>query len=110
MKRRGGNLFSLASWPTKNELFDSLAKGEGVLVERIVSSGQCTPPGEWLVGEEDEWVALLSGEARLFYEDNTLQELRPGDWVFIPAGLRHRVEYTTSQPPCIWLAVHARMG
>ena len=48
-----------------------LAGGGDVIVERIVSSGQATPVGEWLVGERDEWVVLLEGEAELRYEAGT---------------------------------------
>ena len=33
-------------------------------------------------------------------------KLTAGDYLFIPAHQKHRVEYTSSRPPCIWLAVH----
>jgi len=75
-------------------------------VERIVSSGQTTPPGEWLQGDRDEWVALLEGEAELSFDDGTRVQLVAGDYVLVPAGRRHRVEWTRAQPPCVWLAVH----
>jgi cupin 2 domain-containing protein len=78
-----------------------------VLVERIVSAGQTTPAGEWLEQERDEWVVLLEGEVELVYEDGSRLRLGPGDHVLIPAGERHRVEWTRADPPCIWLAVHA---
>jgi cupin 2 domain-containing protein len=29
-----------------------------------------------------------------------------GDYVFIPARKRHRVEWTEPQQPTVWLAVH----
>lgn len=78
-----------------------------MLVERIVSAGQATAPGEWLEQERDEWVALLDGEAELLYDDGSRLRLGPGDWVVIPAGARHRVLWTSDDPPCLWLAVHA---
>jgi cupin 2 domain-containing protein len=101
------NLFALPADLPEGELVDRLAGGDGVLIERIVSTGQSTPPGEWLQQERDEWVALLRGEAELAYEDGTHVALGAGDVVLIPAGTRHRVERTSTEPPCVWLAVHA---
>ena len=76
-------------------------------LERIVSTGQSTPPGTWYDQPGDEWVALLAGRATLRFEDGGLVELAPGDWLLIPAHERHRVEATSAEPPCVWLAVHA---
>ena len=101
-----GNLFRPPHALPPQELVEALARGEGVLVERIVSTGQATAPGEWLAGERDEWVVLLAGEAELSFESGALR-LESGDYVLIPAGERHRVESTSSDPPCVWLAVHA---
>jgi len=33
-------------------------------------------------------------------------ELGKGDYVLIPPMQKHRVVYTSQEPPCIWLAVH----
>ncbi|MFK7907206.1 MAG: cupin domain-containing protein [Chitinophagales bacterium] len=33
-------------------------------------------------------------------------QLKGGDSVFIEAGRKHRVIFTSKEPPCIWLAVH----
>ncbi|MGK7914030.1 MAG: cupin domain-containing protein [Prochloraceae cyanobacterium] len=102
------NIFNLpASLPTE-ELFEALLSTEGVLIERIISTGQTTPPGEWYDQEQDEWVILLQGEAELSYADGSRSELTAGDYIFIPARQEHRVEYTSSEPPCIWLAVHLK--
>jgi len=102
------NLYGLPEELPADELFEPLAEGGGVLVERIVSTGQSTPPGEWLEGERDEWVVLLRGEAQVALGDGARVDLAPGDHLLLPAGVRHRVERTTTDPPCIWLAVHAR--
>jgi cupin 2 domain-containing protein len=102
-----GNLFRLPGALPEEELVERIAGGADVLVERIVSTGQATAPGEWLEQERDEWVVLLEGEAGIGYEDGSQLRLRPGDYVLIPAGERHRVEWTRDDPPCIWLAVHA---
>jgi cupin 2 domain-containing protein len=103
----GGNLLSDPFGSLSEELVEQVAVGEGVAIERIVSAGQATPAGEWLEQELDEWVVLLEGEAELAYDDGSRLRLGSGDHVLIPAGKRHRVEWTRSDPPCIWLAVHA---
>lgn len=102
------NLFdSLPPAPQPEELFETLCARPGVRIERIVSTGQCSPPGFWYDQPGDEWVALLSGSATLRFEDEaTGRELRPGDWVFIAAHRRHRVERTDATTPSVWLAVH----
>lgn len=102
-----GNLFRIPDPLPKEEFSEPLAAGGGVLVERIVSSGQATPSEEWLVGERDEWVVLLEGEAEVVYDNGAQIALGPGDHVLIRAGQRHRVAWTRADPPCIWLAVHA---
>ena len=101
------NLFSLPDELPAEELFDPIAAGDHVLVERIVSTGQTTPAGEWLEQERDEWVVLLEGRAELSFADGTRVALEPGEHTIVPGGVRHRVERTSTEPPCIWLAVHA---
>ena len=104
------NLFRLPETMPREELFEPLIPDRGVLIERIISTGQATPPGEWYDQERDEWVALLQGRAALAYADGRIVELEAGDAVFIPAHERHRVESTSADPPCIWLAVHGRLS
>jgi cupin 2 domain-containing protein len=89
------------------EQFDILATGQNLRIERIISCGQTTPPDEWFDQDLNEWVVLLQGEATLMYEDSTQFSLTAGDHLLIPAHCRHRVEFTSVEPPCIWLAVHA---
>lgn len=103
-----GNLFAgLPSAPETDERFERLHAGAGVRIERIVSTGQCSPPGFWYDQPDDEWVVLLSGAAQLRLADEEApRALRPGDWVFIPAHARHRVEATDPEQVSVWLAVH----
>lgn len=49
-------------------MFPNPHAGAGVRVERIVSQGHVTPPGQWYDQDWDEWVSLLSGAARLRVE------------------------------------------
>jgi len=73
-------------------------------IERIVSNGQSSPEGFWYQQTEDEWITVLTGAAELEFEDHTIR-LAPGDCLNIPAGMRHRVAWTTSDQPTVWLAV-----
>ncbi len=100
------NLFQLTETKPKEECFEPLIQHPAARIERIVSCGQITPPGQWYDQDEDEWVVLLQGHAQLAYEDGTKTELGPGDYVFLPAHCKHRVVATSQQPPCIWLAIH----
>jgi cupin 2 domain-containing protein len=90
------------------ETLDTLFAARGaVRIERIVSTGQATPDGTWCDQASDEWVLLAAGAARLRIECETQdRELAAGDWILLPAHCRHRVTWTQSQPPAVWLAVH----
>lgn len=102
------NLFDPCPEARRDEVTEVLAGGPGVRVERIVSHGQASPPGFWYDQAEDEWVAVLSGRARLEFADGSLREMAPGDFVLLPAGLRHRVAWTDPAQPTVWLAVFWR--
>lgn len=103
------NIFNLPPSLPNRELFESIISNDKILIERIISTGQTTPPGEWYDQEKDEWVILLQGFATLSYEDGSQIKLKAGDYLFIPAHQKHRVEYTSTSPNCIWLAVHGNM-
>ena len=104
------NLFTPPRGPLDAERIDILVQGGGALVERIFSTGQGTPPGQWYDQDTDEWVAVVQGEAELLFTDGSRQRLSAGDHLFIPARCRHRVEWTSVSPPCIWVAVHLPAG
>lgn len=100
-----GNVFSSVG-ARADELIEQLAGNASCRLERIVSTGQTTPPGEWYDQDDDEWVVMLSGAARLKYEDGSELQLSPGDFVFIPAHRKHRVEWTSPDRETVWLALH----
>jgi cupin 2 domain-containing protein len=101
-----GNLFADLA-PAAEEQFATLAAGGQARIERIVSSGQASPPGFWYDQDEAEWVVLLTGAAGLRFADEAeTRVLRPGDHLLIPAHRRHRVEWTDAQGLTVWLAVH----
>ena len=103
-----GNLFAgLPATPESAERIETLLSQPGLRIERIVSTGQASPPGFWYEQVDAEWVLLVSGEARLRFEDETeARRLRPGDWLPIESGRRHRVEWTATDAATVWLAIH----
>lgn len=90
----------------QEEFFEDLFQGNNFRLERIISTGQITPEDEWYDQENDEWVILLQGRARLLYDSGDEVEINSGDWILIPSHTKHRVIYTSSDPECIWLALH----
>lgn len=106
--RCGMNFFSgLAEAARDGEEFLSLVKHAGVRIERIVSKGHVTPPGEWYEQAWAEWVLVAEGSAELTLEGpNETVRLERGDAFFIPACRRHRVSWTDPARATVWLAVH----
>ena len=101
------NLFTDLPEKLPDELLTTLFEATNARIERIVSHGHISPEGFWYDQDEHEWVVILKGAARLRFEDSTL-EMKPGDFVNIPAHRKHRVEWTTVDEPTIWLAVFYR--
>ena len=76
----GGNLFARLPRTGTDEDIAALLTTPNVRIERIVSTGQASPPGFWWDQEWAEWVVLLTGSAGLRFEGETeLRELKPGD-------------------------------
>lgn len=101
------NLFSAIPDRLDEEFVEELLASEGVRIERIVSRGHCSPEGFWYDQDRPEWVLLLRGSAVLRLADrDELISLGPGDFVNIPAHVRHRVEQTDPDEETVWLAVH----
>ncbi len=89
------------------EIHQELLAGTGYRVERIVSLGHASPPGFWYDQPTPEWVLLVQGAARLRFEGEEQPcELGPGDYVYIRAHQRHRVEWTDARTPTVWLAIY----
>ena len=99
------NLFADLPPQLPAEIVTTLLDAAHVRIERIVSHGHTSPEGFWYDQDRHEWVIMLTGEARLRFEDDVV-EMKPGDFVNIPAHRKHRVEWTTPDEPTIWLAVH----
>ena len=103
-----GNLFAPEATNRPDEEFATLFEGQGLRIERILSTGQASPPGFWYDQGWTEVVVLLSGSAGLLLEgEDAPRVLRPGDFVVLPPHRRHRVEWTDAAAPTVWLAAHA---
>jgi cupin 2 domain-containing protein len=101
------NLFEDLPKGMVEEISETLVDTRHFRLERIISSGQGTPPGEWYDQDKNEWVILLEGSAGLLFEGETeVCVMHPGDYMHIPARRRHRVEWTDSKQKTIWLALH----
>jgi cupin 2 domain-containing protein len=98
------NLFTDIPTNLPQELFTTLLAASNVRIERIVSHGHTSPEGYWYDQDQHEWVLVLQGAARLSIEGE-IKELKPGDSINIRAHQKHRVEWTTTEEPTIWLAV-----
>lgn len=96
-----GNLYADAMPSPGSERFETLLAHRNLVVERIVSSATLTPTA--YVQAQDEWVALLHGEATLDVA-GTAVPLRAGDHLFLPAGVPHSVLQVSEG--ALWLAVH----
>ena len=102
-----GNIFSNIPKHIPQEIFEEIIATENIKIERIISKGHATPDDKWYNQDKNEWVILLKGSAGLLFEgeDNPIT-LDPGDYILIPAHMKHRVEWTDQTEMTIWLAVH----
>jgi Uncharacterized conserved protein, contains double-stranded beta-helix domain len=103
------NIFSDIPEPIPDEIFEHLVERKEVTIERIISKGHSSPDGFWHDQNKDEFVILLKGRAILrFAEHDETLKLRPGDYINIPAHVKHRVEWTPPDQKTIWLAIYYR--
>ena len=100
------NIFSSIPGDIPQELFQDLLTTDAFRIERILSKGQSSPEGFWYDQDENEWLIVLRGSAGLLFEGNdTIIELKPGDYINIPANRKHRVEWTDRNVETVWIAV-----
>ncbi len=106
MKKFNIRDFDAKAFNKCGEVFETIASSANstLKVERILSRGDVSEDGFWYEQDKDEFVMLVSGCARIQTGDSEI-ELKDGDCLLIPKMFRHRVSYTSSNPPCVWLAV-----
>src|ERR1700733_5156885 len=106
-----GSLFDTSSGSVTDEQFTELLAAPGLRIERIVSTGQASPPGFWYDQDWAEFVLVVAGQAGLLIEGEAAPRvLGPGSYVHFPAHCRHRVAWTSAEMPTVWLAVHHQEG
>ncbi len=103
------NFFHSIPADSSQELFAEIHRAERIRIERIVSFGQSSPEGFWYNQDEDEWIMILEGGAGILREDDPqIKEMKPGDYMNIPAHVKHRVVWTVQTRRTVWLAIHYR--
>ncbi len=104
-----GNILAEVPGKLLDEQFQELLSTANVRIERIVSTGQSTPPRQWLDQDWAEWVLVVLGSAKVLFDGEAEPRLLgPGDYLHIPPHARHRVEWTDPDRPTVWLALHFR--
>ena len=101
-----GNLFDRIPDSLPEELVEVLVATPTTRVERIVSQGHVTPADAWYDQDDDELVVVVQGAAELEIAGRDERvRLARGDWLLLPAHLRHRVTWTDPDGDTVWLAV-----
>jgi cupin 2 domain-containing protein len=102
-----GNLFADIPERLPAEQVTPLLTTPNVRIERIVSHCHASPPDFWYDQPQAEWVIVLAGSAAIAFEgEASPRRLKRGDYLHIPAHVRHRVTTTDPTGPTVWLAVH----
>ena len=105
------NIYSNIPEELPNELFEEIIHNSSFKLERIISKGHATPEDQWYDQAEHEWVILLKGSAGIAIEGQAeIVVLKPGDYIDLPAHLKHRLEWTDPATETVWLALHYEKG
>jgi cupin 2 domain-containing protein len=100
------NIFNDIPSNLSKEILDEIISTDKIRIERIISKGQTSPENFWYDQEENEWVIVIKGKAKLkIIDEDELIELNEGDYINIPSHKKHRVEWTDPESETIWLAV-----
>jgi len=104
MNTKVTNIFKNIPKEISEEIFEEIFSNDIIRIERIISKGQSSPTDFWYEQQENEFVILLKGKATISINENKIQ-LNSGDYINIPAKVKHRVEWTDPNNETIWLAV-----
>lgn len=88
------------------EYLENILVNPNFRLERIISFGHITPSDYWYDQEEDEFVLLLKGNAKILLENDEIIELKEGDYVIIPKHLKHKVIYTDTENKTFWITCY----
>ena len=101
------NIFSNIPDNLPDELIEIISKNRDIKIERIVSRGHKSNGDFWYDQDKNEFVFLVSGEAKLRFEnEDKIIKIKKGDYLIIHAHKKHRVEWTSTKEETIWLTVH----
>ncbi len=100
------NIFNDIPDNLKNEFIETICTSQHLRIERIISKGHKSAPGFWYDQEDDEWLIVLHGEAKIEYESGEMQHLTAGSYTNIAAHVKHRVAWCSTTTETIWLAIH----
>ena len=99
------NIFDSLPKYLKSEFFEDIIRSSAVRIERIVSKGHTSSDSGWYDQDENEWVMVIEGRASLGFEDGSKCDLSAGDYINIPAHVKHKVAWTDPNEITVWLAV-----
>ncbi len=100
------NIFSVLQVNSKKEYFEDIISEDNFRIERIISEGHTTPNDFWYDQDEDEFVLLLKGFAKLMFEDGSIVELNEGDYLIIEKHVKHKVIFTSTETKTFWLTCY----
>ena len=98
------NIFSMLPENLKGEVFQELVTSSKFRVERILTSKENQFDRSWYDQDDNEFVILLQGSAKLEFSNNKIIELIKGDYLFINCHDKHRLLEVSSKEDTIWLA------
>ncbi|KQC06334.1 MAG: cupin [Smithella sp. SDB] len=101
-----GNIFSSLPDKFEQEFFEELLRHKSVKIERIVSKGHTSPKSGWYDQEENEWVLVLEGSGTILFENGSEFNLKKGDYLNVPAHIKHKVIRTDQDHITVWLTIH----
>lgn len=90
--------------PIGAEVINEVFTHKNIRIEKIVSNGSASPEDFLYDQDEDEWILILQGSARLLVEDQDVR-LVAGDSYFIKRHQKHKVLDTSAESNTIWFAV-----
>lgn len=99
------NLFENLPTDLSIEHFTDIIKTDTLRIERIISLGHTSPETGWYDQTENEWVIVLEGSGTILFENGSELTLSKGDYINIPAHIKHKVIRTDPNKITIWLAV-----
>ena len=98
------NIFENLPSKLEEEFFETIIQSDEFKLERIISKGHSSPKDFWYDQDQNEFVLLLKGSAKIEFEKEIIS-LNEGDHIVIPAHTKHRVEETSKEEKTYWLTL-----